>query len=577
MTTTRLDWLRNGLFRSMQLRLTLGIIGAGVVPLLGFMLVFYYQTAQYAAGELRQLTERSHTYMIGQLEDELQSYRWRAAQLNDDAEIQRMLVTEAGRFSSDELELRMYIERLIASVKAEKPLVLELCFTFYTSNASVCGNMHVLELDKPLRSADDRYFETWRGPDGSEAALRYVAPLASKDSGLVRGHLAVLLSLEQRYAEYAHDVSLDRYAFIDAQGQAMFYSGAAADATEWVQRLGGGRSASYVEGGTVTSLHRLSAGSYDAISVVQAGDDQYTLLVRALMTATVICLLLLVLLSFAGTALFARYVSKPLQMLRTLMKRAERGDLKAYWTSRSLHDINELGESYNQMLNRLDDLIQQVKIEESLKKEKEMEALQYQLNPHFLYNTLNTIKWVAKIHKTPQISEAVSALVRLLQASLGKRGDFLTLREEMALIRDYMAIQAFRYGEEVELTEQIEAVAALCLVPKMILQPLVENALIHGLEQSDKPDKRIVVSAWLDRDLLFCQVEDNGRGMDEAQLAGIAERRGGVKEKLSGIGLAHIREKIKLYYGNDYKMHMYTKPNQGTTIRLSLPIHRSEE
>ena len=103
------------------------------------------------------------------------------------------------------------------------------------------------------------------------------------------------------------------------------------------------------------------------------------------------------------------------------------------------------------MLNRLEDLIKQVKREESLKKEAEMEALHYQLNPHFLYNTLNTIKWVAKIHKTPQISEVVSALVRLLQASLGKKGEFITLREEIGLTRDYMEIQKFRYGDRIQI------------------------------------------------------------------------------------------------------------------------------
>ena len=185
---------------------------------------------------------------------------------------------------------------------------------------------------------------------------------------------------------------------------------------------------------------------------------------------------------------------------------------------------------------------------------------------------------MAKIHKTPQISEAVNALVRLLQASLGKKGDFLPLADELQLVRDYMDIQTFRYGDDIQLVTDIDAVASLCLVPKLILQPLVENAIIHGLDQKEKGEKTITIRAWLDRDLLFCQVEDNGKGMDPELLLNEQNgKRDGVKEKLSGIGLRHIREKIKLYYGPDYKMLIFSKPNQGTTIRLSLPIHRSED
>jgi len=122
----------------------------------------------------------------------------------------------------------------------------------------------------------------------------------------------------------------------------------------------------------------------------------------------------------------------------------------------------------------------------------------------------------------------------------------------------------------------IEPVAELCLVPRLILQPLVENACIHGIEPSQR-DGTITIKAWIDRDLLFCQVEDNGIGMKIDPDTGEAAGESGVwKERMSGIGLKHIREKIKLYYGPDYKMHVISKERQGTAVRLSLPIHQSE-
>lgn len=282
--------------------------------------------------------------------------------------------------------------------------------------------------------------------------------------------------------------------------------------------------------------------------------------------------------------LYRRYWLQPLTTLQTLMKRAERGDWKAYWLHKG-GPLGGLGDSYNQMLNRLEELIRQVKREEALKKEAEMEALKYQLNPHFLYNTLNTIKWVAKMHRTPQIAEAVTALVRLLQASLGKKGDFITVKEELGLISDYMEIQRFRYGDHIRLECAVERGAEQCLIPCMLLQPLVENAIIHGIEPAKKEGLISVrVSLEPERELLICEVQDNGVGMseferghgNEAASVSAGGSRGGGRERMSGIGLAHIREKIRLYYGGAYHMHTVGKPGEGTTVRLTLPAHRNE-
>jgi sensor histidine kinase YesM len=183
----------------------------------------------------------------------------------------------------------------------------------------------------------------------------------------------------------------------------------------------------------------------------------------------------------------------------------------------------------------------------------------------------------------------VTALVLLLQSSLGKRGDFISLQEEVLLVEAYMAIQFFRYGDEIEVLFELDDFAKMCLVPRMILQPLVENAIIHGIKPS-KGKGTITIKAWIDRDLLFCEVTDNGIGMPEHLLnfegeAGFEKKAArafpaqpnGIKERMSGIGLRHIREKIRLYYGADYKMHIFSKEKQGTTVRISLPIHRIED
>ncbi|MDB5085166.1 MAG: sensor histidine kinase [Bacilli bacterium] len=267
--------------------------------------------------------------------------------------------------------------------------------------------------------------------------------------------------------------------------------------------------------------------------------------------------------------LMSKRIVRPLNNLSLLMRRAGEGDLKAYSVINGSSEIQALGSSYNQMINQLENLIKQVKSEEQLKKEAEIEALQYQLNPHFLYNTLNTIKWVSKLHKTPKISEIVSSLVRLLQASLGKRGEFIPLAEEIGLVRDYLDIQMFRFGDQIQIHYDISGSAELCLVPHMILQPLVENALFHGLEPASAQGQ-LWIRARVDEEILVCEVEDNGVGMDHPQTDWHS------KQKYSGIGLQHVKERIQLYYGSSYGLRVWSAPGEGTRVILILPVQFEE-
>jgi sensor histidine kinase YesM len=554
----RLAWVRDVPFRKLQLRVMVYLLLFGSIPIICAMVTFYYQSSEYSREELEQFVDQSHDLMVDQFEREFDLVEKKAESINADAEVQRMLNTTVSQLDTGEGEFLAYLYRIIPLWKSESLRNTEICFSFYISNTSICGDSRYIQLDRPLENRNDIRMD--RNNDELQR-FRYIVPLYDINTDHVRGHLVMIFDPYSIFANFNEEQHRIEHMVLDSDGKVAF--------------------------GSMVSLHpdyTVSEHSFNVfnerwISIIRVKNDGFSKLKDKLGSTAIMFLLLLLILSLSGSLIFSRILTKPLQYLRSLMKRAELGDLKAYWTYKSSQDIDELGDSYNQMLNRLEDVIKQVKVEESLKKEKEFEALQYQLNPHFLYNTLNTIKWVAKIHKTPQISEVVSALVRLLQVSLNKKGDFITVREEVGLVKDYMDIQTFRYGEDIEVETIIESVAAQCLVPKMILQPLVENALIHGLDQSGKQDKRIIIRVWIERDLLFCQVEDNGKGLDDEQLLLLdskSNKRDGVKERLSGIGLKHIREKIRLYYGPDYYMHIISKPNQGTTIRLTLPIHQSE-
>lgn len=542
----------------------LGWFAAAAVPLVVALLVVW----QLALADAKREAEQRAADLHGLLADGM---RTTVARLADKADLlagEPAIVALADSDKAGQSALlathpdqRQEMQVLFAEMLSERLPVRGVCVTSASSGLAVCSDPSALHASGSSAGG----FPRLEGhTDGLEQSLRFVKPLPSADGPSA----ALVFLLDERSLLTPNKLApLRQHVLLDAAGNP---AGGNWDGP--LPAVKPGDQATDTSG-TVSVLPVMMQGeiwtSVTRWDLYEPADFQRHLLIGAVVSG-----MLLVLFAAGTTIVFHFVVSRPLFALRKLMKRAESGDLKAYWTMSATGEIGQLGDSYNQMLNRLEDLIKQVKVEEALKKEKEIEALHYQLNPHFLYNTLNTIKWVAKIHKTPQIADAVSALVRLLQASLGKKGDFLPLREELMLVRDYMAIQHFRYGDGIELVTDVEPVTDMCLVPKLILQPLVENAIIHGLHEKEG-DRTITIRTRLDRDLLVIQVEDNGIGMEDLPADG---QPGGLRpeamERMSGIGLRHIREKLRLYYGPDYPMRIFSKPGEGTRVRLALPIHR---
>ncbi len=563
--------------RTFQFRLLLYLLVVGSVPLLSALFVFYQQSTFYAHEELKNHVKRTHEQILRRIHAELVNMDHIATNINSDYLVQKYILTGGSDESYNEETFKARLDHLFAIQMKTSKYITDICVSYKEKGTSICPNSNILAADMmffPVNKTD-RQYQTYDNGGKMPYGIRFVAPLYDLTTEVVRGHIAIILNFSKLLGDIQNDNPIVRQAIFDKEGAVIYSSTKKFDYAGVFRDWEKPEIVVNSDNDTILSRNVLELPQQTWISVIEVKNQYLASAWRALRNTLILFFIVLLVVSAVCSIIFSRLFIKPIHHLRMLMKRAELGDLKAYWTARSTGEINDLGESYNQMLNRLEETIKQVKHEEALKKEAEIEALRYQLNPHFLYNTLNTIKWVAKIHKTPQISEVVSALVRLLQASLGKKGDFITIREEIGLIKDYMEIQSFRYGDQVKVHYDIEPVTLLCLVPRLILQPLVENALIHGIEPSSR-DGVITIKTWIDRDLLMCQVEDNGQGMPDHSPDETGKKQG-VKEKMSGIGLNHIREKIKLYYGPDYKMHIFSKEKQGTTVRLSLPIHRSEE
>ncbi|MNI00796.1 putative sensor-like histidine kinase [compost metagenome] len=554
-----------------------------------FLLVFYlinHQFSVYSEKATMSKVDQKHDQMLLTMTRELR-YASETTHRSavDYGIIHYAKLTDSAVNSKEIKELNSYTNSLLSNQMQQNPYVEQVCLTLNATNRTLCAQSSegaeglVVHVKGPYKS-----FEPLDAKNGkfNGYMLSYTEPVMDKPSLQELGRVTIWFNMSKLWNEMLVKNLNQAYALIDQQQRVVYRNGIYRGEEFQGNKLDADilqadDPSIYSMKHVVLSEGILWKSYYEAPQSTESLPYYHIWLL--------VIITLFVILSTSSTLLFGTYVTKPLNVLKMLMNRAERGDLRAYWTVKSSDEWMQLGDSYNQMLNRLEDLIKQVKKEESLKIEAEMEALHYQLNPHFLYNTLNTIKWVAKIHKTPQISEVVSALVRLLQASLGKKGEFIPLREEISLIHDYMEIQKFRYGDRIQVIIEVDKMTLGCLVPRMLLQPLIENAIIHGIEPS-KREGVITIRTWLDRDLLFCQVEDNGIGMkvDEGssgwnEIHALRETQSGklLRERMSGIGLSHIREKIKLYYGPQFKMHIGSKPGVGTTIRMSLPIHQDEE
>jgi sensor histidine kinase YesM len=548
----------------------------GAIPLLIAALIFYQQTSSYIGQEHKNSLELAHGQAIRLLQDKLHDMENITNHINMDFAIQQFLKISTANNNTNHQDLHMYMNELLGRLVQQDRNLYALCIVFDIKGMTLCSQAGSNQtIDEMLFKSPTPLFSSMLLNDqGQEVyGIRYEEALKEAETGVIRGQLIAVLNLSSFMNSPGLNKTGTRWLLKDPLGH-IVYNKEALENGAGIEAIASDKTLTY--GNLLWQSHMVESRTESSASLFFFSNFiVYTLLILAVI-------------SILSSLLFSRYLMKPLLHLRGLMKRAELGDLKAYWVWDSQQEMNELGYSYNQMLNRIEELIKQVKQEEALKKDAEIEALQYQLNPHFLYNTLNTIKWVAKIHKTPQISEVVTALVLLLQSSLGKRGDFISLQEEAQLVEAYMAIQFFRYGDEIKVSYEIDDFAKKCLVPRMILQPLVENAIIHGIKQL-KGKGTITIKAWMDRDLLFCEVTDNGIGMPAHLLnteeAGFEKKAtrifpaqpNSMKERMSGIGLIHIREKIKLYYGPDYKMHIFSKERQGTTIRISLPIHLTED
>lgn len=280
-----------------------------------------------------------------------------------------------------------------------------------------------------------------------------------------------------------------------------------------------------------------------------------------------ICIVLCVLISF----LLSRSLFSPIARLSGAMQQVRAGDLTARVPVAGRDEIGQLTEDFNAMTGQLETYVaRQVQHQKDLN-EAQIRQMQAQLNPHFLYNTLDTMKWLAKIHQLPEVARLAGNLAGILRCSIASE-QFVTLQQELALLQRYIDIQKIRFADKFEYVLDVPEPLMELVVPKLILQPLVENAILHGLDAS--ASGCIYIYGRCSDGVLTIAVTDDGCGMP----AEMVERLNSPEPKMleGHLGLYNLSRIVQLYYGPGYGLHANSRAGVGTTVTVRLPATKGE-
>ncbi|MDQ0062307.1 cache domain-containing sensor histidine kinase [Paenibacillus harenae] len=264
-------------------------------------------------------------------------------------------------------------------------------------------------------------------------------------------------------------------------------------------------------------------------------------------------------------------VSQPIKQLQGYMKEVEKGNFDIQVPVPTTIEIGRLARAFNMMVGRIKELMSQVVRDQELKRRSEINALQAQINPHFLYNTLDSIIWMAESKKSQEVVLMTSALAKLFRASISKGEELVTIETELEHITNYLKIQKMRYKNKLDYRIETSDTVGRYKTIKLILQPIVENAIYHGIKMKRGPGLITISSEETAADVLLI-VEDNGNGMDEEKLSKLLSQQY-EGEAGKGVGVGNVHGRLKLYFGPQYGLEYKSKPGEGTTVTIRLPKH----
>ena len=375
-------------------------------------------------------------------------------------------------------------------------------------------------------------------------------------------------------ASYVDDVGIGQhgYCFIqDTEGnliyhpqQQLIYSGLKEEMTGELKSLPDG---SHTRSNVIYTIHTLENCNWRVVGVSYV-DELITGRVEGMVRICVILLLLVLVTAVLVGILFSRLFAMPAKRLTGAMEAFEQeAENFQFVTVRGTSEISALSDSFGHMVVRIQELMEQVRQEEITLRKTELNALQAQINPHFLYNTLDSIAWMCEEDRTKEAVEMVNALARLFRISISRGHELITLEREVEHAKSYLKIQNYRYKNQFTYEFDVEESCLSYLCNKITLQPIIENAIYHGIDRMVE-EGCIQIRIEEEETAIRMTVTDNGVGMSEEQCKEILHREAGER---TGIGIKNVNDRIRIYFGEEYGLHITSELDEGTCVEIRIP------
>ncbi|MET1173944.1 sensor histidine kinase [Paenibacillus amylolyticus] len=476
-----------------------------------------------------------------------------------------VLVNASGDYISNEMYPR-----------AEQSLIQENWYQKASANPGifmVLGQPKERNLTTHVRYKDDEIVSVARS-------------ITDEASGRVRGVIMIDLKLRS-VSQAARNVTLGKSGYVmvtDAEGQSVYkpeHPLIEHIPTDWFPSGESGTFTADTEGGTLLFMYQSSTFTgWRTVGVFPTRDSISE--VRQIQFYVVSFVFVVCLFGLSASLWFSRSIAQPIFRLMSYMRRAETGNLRpGRWSDRA-DEIGMLGNSYNRMLAQIRQLISLNELRERQKRDAEMRSLQEHIKPHFLYNTLDTIHWMARKEGAEDVSGMVGALSRLFRIGLSKGQDYIPLHSEIEHMTSYLQIQQTRYRDRLQYTLNIPEELRDLLVLKLLLQPLIENAIYHGVKGRRGPG-HIRVEARLEHNRLLLTVQDNGAGMSNERLAEMQQLLEAPLASLEAsspeitgksYGMLNVQARLRLSFGHEYGIVLESQEGEGTSVTIIHPLMR---
>lgn len=583
--------------KSIFVQLVVFSLLASLVPILIISIFLFYKLDNTAQTETRNYHEQITSQYMKNIEEKLQQYRNSLEVIANNTVILNTLTDESlnpydrGELVSKEVDNSLLLERQSEVRNCMVYSRVQNC-KVYGSRASMMqqASREVWYLQE--KAEEDGWFSYFALKD-SEPILSLVKDIEQLDTEhLSRSQLGIIkLDVAMKRLFVPASTEDDESATYNV----IVYKGQRKDAKILYQTVNNNGDEILKKYWEETADQKDGANSNGQISTYTVNgqtleeyglnllflfDNQESWQKRVEIIEAILPLLLVLIVTVIGLIYwYSKDFSSRVELLVRKFRRAETGDLSVSEEIGGSDEIAVLDQQFNRMLGKLDQLIKTSYVQKLENKEAQLKNLQLQINPHFLYNTLETISSIAAVKQVFVVCDICGKLGEIFRYSLGKDyGEMVPLEQEMKHIKNYMFIQEIRHGNRLQVFYNIDVDAAHVYIPRFILQPIVENAISHGLGNLTSVGT-LEISAFEKKDRLYIQIEDDGEGMDQEKVAKIVRFINTAKpvEGKKNIGIRNVNQRIKLACGEQYGIIIESTPYQGCRFTIQLPVMREGE